>query len=134
MIEPLPSWAQVANDTTFGVDTSMGQDSGTLSGEKRSHPTAETLDTTSPSKRTQVNVKQAKGTSASSAVRYSLYGQKVMGIGFGSSQRPKGAAPERHRRPADAQVSASAAPGGLAICGTSGVELSSMDDEENYEK
>ncbi|KAK3277308.1 hypothetical protein CYMTET_14681 [Cymbomonas tetramitiformis] len=50
----------------------MGLDTGTLSGGKRSHPTAETLDTTSPSKRKQVNVKQAKGTSVSSAVKHSL--------------------------------------------------------------
>ncbi|KAK3240167.1 hypothetical protein CYMTET_49979 [Cymbomonas tetramitiformis] len=111
----------------------MGQATCTLSGEKRSHPTAETLDTTSPSKRKQANVKQATGTSASSAVKHSLYAQKMVGIGFGSTQGPKGAALAHYMRLAKAQVSASAAPGGLAICGTSGDEFSSMDDEENYE-
>ncbi|KAK3271367.1 hypothetical protein CYMTET_20277 [Cymbomonas tetramitiformis] len=110
---PFTSWAQVTSDFSFGADTSMDLDTGTLLGEKRSHPTAEILNTTSPSKRKQLDViKQAKGTSASLAVKYSLGAQQTVDIGQSIAQEPKGAVPERDKRAINAQVTASAAQGG----------------------
>ncbi|KAK3278656.1 hypothetical protein CYMTET_13422 [Cymbomonas tetramitiformis] len=89
--------------------------------------------TSSPANRKQVNVKQAKGTSASSAEKHSLGALQTVDVGLSITQEPKGAVPERDKRAIDAQVTASAAQEGLAICEASGDEFFAMDDEENYE-
>ena len=131
--EPFPSWAQVTSDFSFGADTSMGLSAGTLSGEKRSLPIAETAKKASTSTRNQKNVKLARSSSPIPAVKHSLGAQQTADVGLSITQEPRGAVQERDKRAIDALVSASTAQRGLAICGTSEEEGSSMDDEEYYD-
>ncbi|KAK3250405.1 hypothetical protein CYMTET_40216 [Cymbomonas tetramitiformis] len=123
---PFPSWSQVTSEFTFGADTFMGRDTGTLSGEKRAHPTTEIFRVASPSKRAQVTGNQAKSTSATSAVALSLGAQQTLDAAVDLTQVPQ-AVPERDNSADHALVSASATQGGPAKGDTSGDEFSSMD-------
>ena len=129
--KPFPSWSQVTSEFVFGADTFMGSDAGTLSGEKRSHPTSETILASFSSKRKQVNVKPAKGTSASFAATCSLVALQTEDAGSSLTHGAQGAAPERDKIVHHATVCASAAQGSPAKGETSGDEYSSMDGEEH---
>ncbi|KAK3245456.1 hypothetical protein CYMTET_44976 [Cymbomonas tetramitiformis] len=97
----------------------MGSDTGTLSGEKRAHPTTEIFRVASPSKRAQVTGKQAKSTSTTSAVAHSLGAQQTSDAAVDLTQVPQ-AVPERDNSADHELVSASAAQGGPAKGDTSG--------------